>query len=156
MDYSCRTVFLADAAAYALLLIYLGIASLVNADGILRTYFHANTTCHAAVCSLIALYLAILLLTSEYLPFPVSLPEIQMHQPRRSGHSRSTLPVPTPFSSLHCVTPLRCLNLSIIILMPLIDFALSCVASPSTMPARPSAGSTAISIPAAKALGLRS
>ena|GEM_PF-4913144 len=29
-------------------------------------------------------YLAILLLTSEYLPFPVSLPEIQMHQPRRA------------------------------------------------------------------------
>ena len=49
MDYSCRTVFLADAAAYALLLIYLGIASLVDADGILGTHLYANTTCHAAV-----------------------------------------------------------------------------------------------------------
>ena len=29
--------------------INLGISSLVDADGILRTYFHANTTCHAAV-----------------------------------------------------------------------------------------------------------
>ena len=49
MDYSCRTVFLADAAAYALLLIYLGIASLVDADGILRTYLNANPACYAAV-----------------------------------------------------------------------------------------------------------
>ena len=40
---------LADATANALLFIYLCVASLVYANGILMAYFHTNTTCHAAV-----------------------------------------------------------------------------------------------------------
>ena len=49
MYHSRRTVLLADSAADALVLIYLGIASLVDTDSILRTYLNANPACYAAV-----------------------------------------------------------------------------------------------------------
>ena len=49
MYHSRRTVLLADSAADAFGLIYLGIAALVDTDSILRTYFNANPACYAAV-----------------------------------------------------------------------------------------------------------
>ena len=92
---------LADATANALLFIYLCVASLVYANGILRAYFHTNTTCHAAVLlvnrfilsHVVIVYkyliykkiLRILQLTSVRLPFPGFLPEIQKRQPRKEG-----------------------------------------------------------------------
>lgn len=45
-------------------------------------------------------------------------------------HSRSILPVPAPFRSLHWVAPLRCWNFSIIWRIPRADLALSLVKRP--------------------------
>lgn len=91
----CWTIFLANAATDAEVLVNHGVATLVDADGISRANLHANPACHAAVAFILSL-----VFRHRY-SFSKSSSRNSEASATQSGHSLNTFPVPMPLSSLH-------------------------------------------------------